>query len=186
LLSQFEWIISTCYPKDWECNSVVECLPSICKVLGLIPTSQEKQKRKKITIINSGFWGIELLIQLFFFPPSVLRFELRAFTLSHTTSPIFCDKVFWDRVSGTVCLGWLQIVILLISASWVVRITGVSHPCRQCNFLSWHKTIRLFRKKTEIGSPVSFLAHCPLRIWFRHQRNTKQKQSLEELKKGHN
>jgi hypothetical protein len=28
---------------------------------------------------------------------------------------------------GTMCLGWLWISILLISASWVVRITGMIH-----------------------------------------------------------
>jgi hypothetical protein len=27
----------------------------------------------------------------------------------------------------TMCSGWLQILILLISASWVARITGLSH-----------------------------------------------------------
>jgi hypothetical protein len=35
--------------------------------------------------------------------------------------------LFLDRVSWTVCLGWLWTVILLISASWLARITGVSH-----------------------------------------------------------
>jgi hypothetical protein len=39
----------------------------------------------------------------------------------------FCNGVFRDRVSWTICQGWFQIVILLISASWVARITGVSH-----------------------------------------------------------
>jgi hypothetical protein len=34
---------------------------------------------------------------------------------------------FWDRVSQTVWPGWLQTAILLISASWVERIIGVSH-----------------------------------------------------------
>jgi hypothetical protein len=58
---------------------------------------------------------------------AVLGLELRAFTLSHSTSPSFCDRVFWDRVSWTICLGWLRTVILLISASWVAGITGVSH-----------------------------------------------------------
>jgi hypothetical protein len=29
---------------------------------------------------------------------------------------------FWDRVSWTICVGWLWTVILLISASWVSRI----------------------------------------------------------------
>jgi hypothetical protein len=36
-------------------------------------------------------------------------------------------RVFWVRVSRTVSLGWLWIFILLISPSWVARITGVSH-----------------------------------------------------------
>jgi hypothetical protein len=35
--------------------------------------------------------------------------------------------VFIDRVSRTICLGWLQTKILLIFAFWVARITGVSH-----------------------------------------------------------
>jgi hypothetical protein len=36
----------------------------------------------------------------------------------------FCDRYFWDRVSQTICLGWLWTSILLISASCVTRITG--------------------------------------------------------------
>jgi hypothetical protein len=48
---------------------------------------------------------------------AVLGLELGAFTLSHSTSPIFCDRVFRDRVSQTICPGWLQSSILLISAS---------------------------------------------------------------------
>jgi hypothetical protein len=45
-----------------------------------------------------------------------------------TPPALFCDGFFfWDRVSQTICLGWLQNVILLISASWVAKITGVSH-----------------------------------------------------------
>jgi hypothetical protein len=43
--------------------------------------------------------------------------------------PYFCDGLFWDRVSRAICLGWLQTEILLISASWVARITGMRHPC---------------------------------------------------------
>jgi hypothetical protein len=41
----------------------------------------------------------------------------------------FCDFFFfffWDRVSWTICPGWLQTEILLISASCRARITGVS------------------------------------------------------------
>jgi hypothetical protein len=36
---------------------------------------------------------------------------------------------FRDRVLGTICLCWLQTLILLISASWVARIIDVSHRC---------------------------------------------------------
>jgi hypothetical protein len=35
--------------------------------------------------------------------------------------------LYWDRVSWTVCPGWLQTTILLISASWLARIIDVSH-----------------------------------------------------------
>jgi hypothetical protein len=57
---------------------------------------------------------------------AVLGFELRAYTLSHSISP-FLWRVFQDRVSQIICLGWLWTTILLISASWVARITGMNH-----------------------------------------------------------
>jgi hypothetical protein len=69
------------------------------------------------TLLWSGF---------FFFFFVVLGLELRAFTLTHSTA-LFLWRVFWDRVSWTICLGWLQTTVLLISTSWVARITGVSH-----------------------------------------------------------
>jgi hypothetical protein len=47
--------------------------------------------------------------------------------LPSTLPALFCDGCFWDMVSWTVCLSWFQTVILLISASWGARITGVSH-----------------------------------------------------------
>jgi hypothetical protein len=40
---------------------------------------------------------------------------------------LFCFGYFQDRVSRTIFLGWIRTVILLISASQVARITGVSH-----------------------------------------------------------
>jgi hypothetical protein len=48
-----------------------------------------------------------------------------------TLCQLFCVCVgfFWDRASRTICLGWLWNMILLISASWVARTTGVSHQC---------------------------------------------------------
>jgi hypothetical protein len=47
---------------------------------------------------------------------AVLGLELRAFTLSHSTSP-FCDGYFQYKVLRTICLSWLRTSILLISAS---------------------------------------------------------------------
>jgi hypothetical protein len=46
--------------------------------------------------------------------------------LSHSTSPFF---VFWFffEIGSLSCLGWLWTAILLISVSWVARITGESH-----------------------------------------------------------
>jgi hypothetical protein len=42
-------------------------------------------------------------------------------------SPFFCHECFRDRVLQTICLGLFWTLILLISAFWVARITGVSH-----------------------------------------------------------
>jgi hypothetical protein len=47
--------------------------------------------------------------------------------LSHSSSPVFVLGFFWDRVSWTICLGWLWAMTLLISAFEVARITGVSY-----------------------------------------------------------
>jgi hypothetical protein len=41
----------------------------------------------------------------------------------------FLKGFFQDRVSWTICLGWLWTAILLISTSWAARITGASHLC---------------------------------------------------------
>jgi hypothetical protein len=63
------------------------------------------------------------MLFLFF---AVLGFELRAYPLSHYTSP-FLWWLFQDRVSWTISLGWFGTEILLISAFWIARITDVSH-----------------------------------------------------------
>jgi hypothetical protein len=60
------------------------------------------------------------LAGLFF---EVLGLELMAFTLSHSTSPIFCEGFFEIWSHGTICLAGFE----LTSASWVARITGMSH-----------------------------------------------------------
>jgi hypothetical protein len=41
--------------------------------------------------------------------------------------PLFCDFFSQDRVSQIVCLGWPRTTILLISTTWVARITGMNH-----------------------------------------------------------
>jgi hypothetical protein len=50
-----------------------------------------------------------------------------ASTTCATPSALFCIGFSWDRVSQTIALDWFQIAILLISASWVARITGLNH-----------------------------------------------------------
>jgi hypothetical protein len=62
-------------------------------------------------------------------PHPILGFELRAYTLSHSTSPFLWWGFSRWGVSRTICLGWLQTRILLNFASWVARITGLSHQC---------------------------------------------------------
>jgi hypothetical protein len=47
--------------------------------------------------------------------------------LSHSISLFFVMDFFPHRVFWTIHPGWLWTLILLISASWVVKITGVSH-----------------------------------------------------------
>jgi hypothetical protein len=74
-----------------------------------------------------AFWWQDGTFHLFSFL-AALGFELKTCTLSQSTSP-FLWWVFWDRVLWTICLGWPQIAILQLSASWVARITGVSHQC---------------------------------------------------------
>jgi hypothetical protein len=65
---------------------------------------------------------------IFFFFFWGTGFELRAYTMSHSTSH-FCDGFFQDRVLWTIFSGWLWTLILLIPSSWVARIIGVSHWC---------------------------------------------------------
>jgi hypothetical protein len=92
----------------------------------------------KHIIIYWQFFGF--LFFGFFF--SVLEFELSSscllgrHSITWATLPtLFCVGYFPDG-SRTVCLGWLQITILLISASWVARIRGINQQCPAC-FCSW-------------------------------------------------
>jgi hypothetical protein len=58
----------------------------------------------------------------------VPELQLRAYTLSHSISP-FLWRVFFSKIGSHqfICLGWRWTAILLISASWVARITGVNY-----------------------------------------------------------
>jgi hypothetical protein len=89
-----------------------------------------------------------IYILIFFF--AGLGFKLMAYTLSH--SILLCEGFFWDRVSWTICLVWLQTMILLISATWVARITGMSHqyPARMYNL----------KEVTYTLNSVSVLSFC--------------------------
>jgi hypothetical protein len=80
-----------------------------------------------------GSW-LYVLFLSFFFLLSVLEFELRVSCLLGRRSTTwvappahFCDGLIWDRVSQTISPDWFQTRIFLISASWVARITGLSH-----------------------------------------------------------
>jgi hypothetical protein len=87
-----------------------------------------------------------LLSYLFFFFFFLWYWGLNLGTSPWATPPVlFLWWVFGDRVTWTICPGWLQIVILLISPSWVARITGLSH---------WHPATHFVFK--------SFL------LWFLH------------------
>jgi hypothetical protein len=47
-----------------------------------------------------------------------------------TPSALFCEGIFPEIGSWwTMCLGWLQIVKLLISASWVAKIADINIVC---------------------------------------------------------
>jgi hypothetical protein len=71
----------------------------------------------------------------FFFNVCFLFFVLRYRGLNSGTIPwatppaLFCEGFFQDRVLWIFCPGWLWTAIIHISASWVGRITGVSHLC---------------------------------------------------------
>jgi hypothetical protein len=58
--------------------------------------------------------------------------------LSHSTSTFLWFFFFFqDRISWTVCLGWLWTAVLLISVSWVARITGMNYWHPASYFWRW-------------------------------------------------
>jgi hypothetical protein len=75
-------------------------------------------RNKPPIYLNSSF------LLLFFF--SVLGFELRAYTSSHSTNPFFVMDFFEIESCKLFPQGWLWTVILLISASLIARTIRVS------------------------------------------------------------
>jgi hypothetical protein len=66
--------------------------------------------------------------------------------------------VFQDRVSWTICPGWLWIPILWISLSWVAKITRVSH---------WHPAFSPYFFVTNFQSPFpgQIVSNCACVSW---------------------
>jgi hypothetical protein len=67
------------------------------------------------------------VLALFFFGGS--RAWTQGLHLEAVHQSYFCDEFFEIGSGELFAWGWLRTAILLISASWVARITGVSHWC---------------------------------------------------------
>jgi hypothetical protein len=102
--------------------------PSCPKMRINLRASQMLGKSGTIEIHCQTPFLVLLWVFFFFFFLAALGFELRASCLSYSTSPFLWFFFFFqDRVSKTICRGWLRTTILLISTSWEARLTGVSH-----------------------------------------------------------
>jgi hypothetical protein len=69
---------------------------------------------------------------LIFFFVCVWYWSLNSGPTPWATLPAtFYDGFFWDRILQTICPGWLWTSLLLTSASWVDRMTDMSHQCSE-------------------------------------------------------
>jgi hypothetical protein len=94
---------------------------------------------------------------IFFFLVMVLGLELRAFTLSHSTSS-FLWRFFFEIGSHKLFAQcWLRTVILLISASWVARIIGMSH---------WHPATGINLSNTWLDNFVAVWTSRNVIRWY--------------------
>jgi hypothetical protein len=73
------------------------------------------------------FGGTGVWTQGFVLAKQVLEKQV-LYYLSHISS-LFCSGYLGDGFSQTICLGWPWTTILPISASQVIRITGMSYWC---------------------------------------------------------
>jgi hypothetical protein len=87
-------------------------------------------KPKKIYHLKLGWMGIRYQISFSVIMVFICFWGTGAWTqglhLESLQQRFFVMAFFWDRVSRTICPGWLWTRILLISASWVARITGMT------------------------------------------------------------
>jgi hypothetical protein len=76
------------------------------------------------------------------------------------------DRYFRDRVSRTICPGWLGTLILLISASWVVTVTSVSHlRLARSLFLSGQETIVIWIQNVLISADCGEVVQVHKQRW---------------------
>jgi hypothetical protein len=92
--------------------------------------------------------SLSLLVSSGFLLFSFLRYwGLNSGPTPWATPPaLFLWRVFWDRVSRTISLGWHQTAILLIPASWIAAITGLSHQCPAYVYFLNRSTIRFSQR----------------------------------------
>jgi hypothetical protein len=93
---------------------------------------------------------------------------LDRFSTSRTTLPaLICVEYFWDRVLELCAWDWLQTMILLITASWVDRIIGVSQWWYMAPFpfLSWLPWISMFHIHSCIKVPQPYSPSITLFIY---------------------
>jgi hypothetical protein len=78
-------------------------------------------------VVSLPLFHFFFLPSLFFFFPCITGAWTQGLHLDLLHQPFFVMGSFQGSVSQTLCPGWLQNAILLIFASWIARITGVSH-----------------------------------------------------------
>jgi hypothetical protein len=102
---------------------------------------------------NQSVW--DLIIIIIFSSTKVWTQDIHLEPLHH---PYFCDGIFWDRVAQTILNH-----VSLISASWLARITGMSHqhpahfvflhlfwanPEQELSNSHWPKVLTIFPQST--------------------------------------
>jgi hypothetical protein len=79
-----------------------------------------------------------------------------------------------DEVSWTICPGWPQTAILLISASQVARITGMGHWCLALTILliKEHILFQKFPERFTLKRWVAEMGHMSIKwVWCSHVKH---------------